>query len=64
METNVDELNDCIERCNTDYTCLNDCFFQLGEKNKLCPCGEKCSRKFDLKLFYDLSEFKKRPNLE
>ena len=51
METNVDELNDCIERCNTDYTCLNDCFFQLGEKNKLCPCGEKCPRKFDLKLF-------------
>ena len=44
-QTDLDELNDSIDTCYTDYACFNDCFLQSGEKNKFRTCGEICPRK-------------------
>merc|ERR1719284_676793 len=39
---NADQFNECNIACDIDFVCVNNCYLELAENNKLCPCGEKC----------------------
>ena len=43
---NLEQFDECGAACDIDFVCLNDCYLDLAENNKLCPCDEKCPSKF------------------
>ena len=38
----MDEMHKCLDACQNDMICVNQCFLTLAEKNDLCPCGKFC----------------------